>query len=720
MKKRKSSAVRIQFKTCQKHSGSLLRVSGCFLMSFFALCGLLLTLLCLSPAALTMQELLRPDTNITIQNSISLPCLLILGIYSLLLLAGVCVKRKSFFLILLLLPTVFCFAFEKTPSFLSIGCFLAAFLCGDFAFSPDSVSYRKFFSISLLLGLYAVCVLFLTPVLSPSVFKPRQALYTKVNTFLEKISFSYESQTGKQTLSNTAPVYSSKTMFQFHSDSPLNNTVYLRGFIGSTYTDASWEAPEKSSWRGFLKENRLREDNIRELFSLPYTAFRSENYPAKNMSLTPKFSPDFTYLPYGSLVPSKQSANDRNELSGFSKGTTDFSCIPLTLDSASVLTAPAIPDSVKNAEAAYHAYAYQQYSSCSGDVRALFDKEISQLPVYSSMPRTPALSDIRNAEEEIRHFLQQHASYSLSLAPVSSDSDFLETFLYRQHRGFCVHFATAGTLLFRMYGIPARYVSGYVIFPEELSQDENGSYSCKVLDSSAHAWTEIYVGNGAWVPVEMTPGTYAGSPVTQDIPDTNQPNTDNIQPVPDKAPGADVNIDADADTAFREKSRISADTITKNPDETPSGGFLFLKKLLLILTVCTLFIIAVFLLLCLRRTIIFKKRMGYFARSRTDCCCILFNSILQLWKTEFQISPSVFANIKDEQFKELFKELLPMKEQTLFLKLYQETEQLYFSAEKPKKKRVRTYRQIYMRTRKKLLAGCSTYKKLYYIFILGI
>lgn len=75
---------------------------------------------------------------------------------------------------------------------------------------------------------------------------------------------------------------------------------------------------------------------------------------------------------------------------------------------------------------------------------------------------------------------------------------FLEYFLGESRRGYCVHFATALTLLLRMEGIPARYVSGYLVTvgPER---------TVSVLDRNAHAWTEVYLEGYGWYPVEATP-----------------------------------------------------------------------------------------------------------------------------------------------------------------------------------------------------------------------
>ena len=60
---------------------------------------------------------------------------------------------------------------------------------------------------------------------------------------------------------------------------------------------------------------------------------------------------------------------------------------------------------------------------------------------------------------------------------------------------------------YRMYGIPARYVSGYVLEPQlfEPSQTEEGMYKAEVSDYYAHAWVEIFLKDYGWVPVEVTP-----------------------------------------------------------------------------------------------------------------------------------------------------------------------------------------------------------------------
>ena len=106
--------------------------------------------------------------------------------------------------------------------------------------------------------------------------------------------------------------------------------------------------------------------------------------------------------------------------------------------------------------------------------------------------------------------------YTLSPGEVPENWDAVEYFLGRNHKGFCVHFASAGVLILRKLGIPARYCDGYMVPTEDLVHSE-GEYHVTVKDKHAHAWAEIYLDHIGWVPVEMTAGR--GSTYTGDEPE---------------------------------------------------------------------------------------------------------------------------------------------------------------------------------------------------------
>ena len=107
------------------------------------------------------------------------------------------------------------------------------------------------------------------------------------------------------------------------------------------------------------------------------------------------------------------------------------------------------------------------------------------------------------AASRTAELLAKWAVYDLDAPAMGAGEDFVAHFL-AEGRGYCVHFATAGAMLLRMQGIPARYAAGYVA---ELDGRGRG----RVMDSGAHAWVEIYLDGYGWYPVEMTPGYAGGS-----------------------------------------------------------------------------------------------------------------------------------------------------------------------------------------------------------------
>jgi hypothetical protein len=125
----------------------------------------------------------------------------------------------------------------------------------------------------------------------------------------------------------------------------------------------------------------------------------------------------------------------------------------------------------------------------------------------------------------------------------------LQFFLEETRVGYDVHFATAATLMFRYYGIPARYVEGYLITPRDAAEAQPGVPLTLRGDEHAHAWTEIYQDGIGWVPFEATP-PYVG---IMEYPDDLRgvPNPDGAEngPPPEEAPAAETAED-EGDSIF--------------------------------------------------------------------------------------------------------------------------------------------------------------------------
>ena len=97
-----------------------------------------------------------------------------------------------------------------------------------------------------------------------------------------------------------------------------------------------------------------------------------------------------------------------------------------------------------------------------------------------------------------RFFKTGHFAYTLTpgLLPREAPLDF---FLFTSRRGFCEHYAAAYSTLMRAAGIPARIVLGY----------QGGEYNqfgkrYVVLQSDAHAWSEVWLEGRGWVREDPT------------------------------------------------------------------------------------------------------------------------------------------------------------------------------------------------------------------------
>lgn len=98
------------------------------------------------------------------------------------------------------------------------------------------------------------------------------------------------------------------------------------------------------------------------------------------------------------------------------------------------------------------------------------------------------------------------------LESVDPALDGVENFLTVTKQGYCVQFASAVCLILREYGIPARYVEGYIACDFNINKGDTavGRFSTYVHDYEAHAWVEVFFDGIGWVQYECTPAYYAG------------------------------------------------------------------------------------------------------------------------------------------------------------------------------------------------------------------
>ena len=307
------------------------------------------------------------------------------------------------------------------------------------------------------------------------------------------------------------------------------DSVYLKAFTGEEYTKDQWKRPSYNE--GFegddeLKENfenftaRLEANRLKDLSEKSGHDVRSGRMVVKNTGA----DSNYLYLPYypseetGVLTVAGHSVLSGNASRGLSYTSSYY---PYTQDLSSLTNEDLLLNSeetdpyVKNYIEKYSEICRNVYTQIPDDIRPELEKFAADIGEGKDEEETVGL---------IYDYLMDNYSYSLNPGATPQGKDFVTYFLDTQKKGFCAHFATAGTLLCRAYGIPARYVEGYVIQSTDiasakLEEDESvsdwfsgpnelektGVVTVSVPDANAHAWTEIYIENFGWVPVDFTP-----------------------------------------------------------------------------------------------------------------------------------------------------------------------------------------------------------------------
>lgn len=178
---------------------------------------------------------------------------------------------------------------------------------------------------------------------------------------------------------------------------------------------------------------------------------------------------------------------------------------------------------------AYDAFVHETYTQVPDETRQALSDILSELvgeedaDPYQYIPR-------------VLEYVSTSARYDLNTPAVPDGEDFVSWFLHDSETGYCVHYATAATILLRCLGVPARYVTGYYtdVYENEWTT---------VTSDDAHAWVEIYLNGIGWLrddptPAADTPAQAAPEePIAAPIePADNQP--EDTPPAGDEPPAA--------------------------------------------------------------------------------------------------------------------------------------------------------------------------------------
>ena len=142
-------------------------------------------------------------------------------------------------------------------------------------------------------------------------------------------------------------------------------------------------------------------------------------------------------------------------------------------------------------EEAYRKFVYQEYLQIPQSTRNALLQWAKEQGISA---------DSKTLVDDIRMAILLSTEYNADAERYPEGVDVAVHFLTEAKEGICQHFASAATLLYRAYGIPARYTVG---FSKMLTNGKDEELTA----GDSHAWVEIYVDGLGWVPVEVTAGS---------------------------------------------------------------------------------------------------------------------------------------------------------------------------------------------------------------------
>lgn len=294
-------------------------------------------------------------------------------------------------------------------------------------------------------------------------------------------------------LDNNSPKHTGKSVMRIETNHKPVNNIYIKHFSSDIYENGVWK-PFKEV-QPPVPETEINQEAVKSIETFIRTGkdvMSAWAWPGNidrfrlEIIKDQKFTGDDTFIPYMYDTSKASQPPIYYNLSDALIKTL------MALDSQEIRIR-----GIANSEK-YTAFVYLNYLQVPYG--------LSRLKAFADEIVT--LSDPGLECAAVKNAICKDTKYSQHLNVLPAGEEYIEYFLFNQKRGYCEHYATAGTILLRMKGIPARYVSGYFIRPSEFNTeyDKSGNekYVAYVKDYNAHAWTEVYKAGFGWLPFDMT------------------------------------------------------------------------------------------------------------------------------------------------------------------------------------------------------------------------
>lgn len=352
-------------------------------------------------------------------------------------------------------------------------------------------------------------------------------------------------------------------------------SLYLRGFVGSNYKEGRWQPlacsgyyEQKDLFYWLHREGFSGLSQMGQVWELLGNTAEHGSMQVKNLGASRKY----IYAPY-EMTQNGDKAKSWSDsfLTGAGiRGAADYEIetLPNMVKEWPTLAAELFTGKegeelkqYRTNESHYNVQMYQDYSEVTDAQRKLLAENIGR-----AGNQEKGHVDYKKAISAVQTWLEENFIYT---ERIRESEDPVADF-FKSKKGCDVHYASAAVLMFRYYGIPARYVEGYLITPEDIEGKEAGD-AISIPAANNHAWPELYIDSFGWVPLEVTPEYY-----------------DRMEQ-PDLTKGLENQGASDAQKDYdQQRSRQYIET---KPESKPEDQSLFWKTILL-LAALDLFILA--------------------------------------------------------------------------------------------------------------------------------
>lgn len=217
------------------------------------------------------------------------------------------------------------------------------------------------------------------------------------------------------------------------------------------------------------------------------------------------------------------------------------------------------------------------------EVMVYYDKDTFARYVSEIQGYAPDKKFSNEVMDKLVTYIRQHMSYTTAPKKFTEGEDPVNSAMYDVHEGYCVHFASAAAVGFRILGISTVYNTGYVVPSSAWIKQSDGTYRAVVLDKYSHAWIEAYSEDaGDWVIVDATPlGDRADTLGIPKEPDYSGDNTadnssdDTEEPeTSEETSSSDVTTEAttDSTTQMSENTEVTTEMDGDSSNGTGENG----------------------------------------------------------------------------------------------------------------------------------------------------